>query len=215
MRPEDPAASPSPRPNFMAVTTRPAGSGENILARLERGSTGAAVRRAGWTRKAKFAASAAAAATALLACLMIGLTQATYQGQRDVPMIVAQPVPAEPAGVSEPLEAPPFEPASLEPIPVLPMLADVIEKAPAMPAARRPAQVHRTPRHAARSPIKTSPAPVKAAEASVEADVALLSAVLIHAPRHSAERARAQAKCKLDKNCPLTGPLPAMLQATE
>jgi hypothetical protein len=135
------------------------------------------------------------------------------------------------------VEAPP-DPSSLEPIPVLPMLADVIEKAPATPAARtahRPIRPVATPtpapaRSAATVAAKAGSAhgprvnlapPVvgKGADAAIDNDIALLSAILIHAPRHRAERARAEEKCKTDKKCsmsgPLPGPLPALLHAGE
>lgn len=122
----------------------------------------------------------------------------------------------------------PLEPASLEPIPVLPMLADVVEKAPAAPAPRAAARTPRArPGPAAQTKGSAStmpragerhgalPAPTaNSADPAVDGDIALLSAILLHAPRHSAERAKAEAKCRLDKHCTWAGPLSALLQAT-
>lgn len=51
-------------------------------------------------------------------------------------------------------------------------------------------------------------------EATLDGDVALLSAILLHAPRHSAERARAAATCNKDKKC-TSAPLPALLDIGE
>lgn len=126
---------------------------------------------------------------------------------------------------------PALDPNSLEPIPVLPVLADVVEKAPAAPAPPAKPPRPRPASHAPHAPAVHARAATevaaakakatakanagKAADSAVETDVALLSAILLHAPRHSAERARAEAKCKADKNCTLTGPLPALLKATE
>lgn len=153
--------------------------------------------------------------------------QATADGESE-PRLDARIDP-----VIHPALDPALDPNSLEPIPVLPMLADVVEKAPAAPAPAPPAKPPR-PRPASHAPhapavharaaaevaaAKAKATPKtnagKAADSAVETDVALLSAILLHAPRHSAERARAEAKCKADKNCTLTGPLPALLKATE
>jgi hypothetical protein len=124
----------------------------------------------------------------------------------------------------------PVDVNSLEPIPVLPMLADVVEKAPAAPAAPVAQAVTPAPRAAPRSvrphtapratashagvPRPAQEKPAKVADAAIDSDVALLSAILMHAPRHSAERARAEAKCKDDKKCTVS-PLPALIKATE
>ncbi|WP_426114713.1 hypothetical protein [Massilia sp. PWRC2] len=117
------------------------------------------------------------------------------------------------------------EAASLEPIPVLPMLADVVEQAPAAPAPHVAARTTRTrpapvakgmqaaTARAAERPGTPPPPPVNGQDAANDTDVALLSAILLHAPRHSAERAKAEAKCRVDKNCTWSGPLPALLQA--
>lgn len=240
----------------MSATRRPAGAGDNILARLERSGGGSAPRP--WSRAARTGAVLAALITAALAWLMVGLTHDQLQGQREAQVVIlatpeapaearvasqieprvelrpeatadGAPAPRLDARIDPALE-PALDPNSLEPIPVLPMLADVVEKAPAAPAPPPPARPPRphpashAPAAHARAATEVAAAKAKAtaranagkaADSAVETDVALLSAILLHAPRHSAERARAEAKCKADKHCTLTGPLPALLKATE
>lgn len=255
MRPTDEHQTPSTRPNFMTATKRVGGSGENILARLDRSDHAA---RPSWTHATKGALVGALLATVALIWMLINFTQDKLQGQRAAPVIVATPMteaavparvelPAEPsleaqaaaqveaalearhgalpAHAEKPLEAP-AEALSLEPIPDLPMLADVVEKAPAAPT--RPTRPARARANQAAPAAKSNGAMTARAgeragappatggtgqEGAVDSDVALLSALLLHAPRHSAERAKAEAKCRLDKNCTWVGPLPALLQA--
>ncbi|WP_426195176.1 hypothetical protein [Massilia sp. DWR3-1-1] len=225
----------------MSATRRPAGNGDNILARLERsGGNGG---RGTWSGPARAAALAGVLATAALVWLLIGLTQDKLQERREAQVVVVTPTPVEPPASAKPeaaldtareapvarqVEAPP-DPTSLEPIPVLPMLADVVEKAPAAPPARAPHRPTATPPPARSAPTVAAKAgsahgprvnlapPVagKGADAAIDNDVALLSAILIHAPRHRAERARAEEKCKTDKKCTMAGPLPALLHAGE
>lgn len=221
MRNADDHPTPSPRPNFIASTRRPlAAPGESILARLDRDGDGAALRRSGRRRKTTLAA--VVVMSLALSWMLAGPGQDDAPGARDAPVLVATPAPAEP--VAQPLPATVVhstpetraasDPQSLEPVPVLPMLADVVEKAPAASAPRPATRPQRTTAQPLRARAHSKPAGV-AADSGVETDVAFLSAILIHAPRHSAERARAEAKCKADNHCPLDGPLPALLKAVE
>ena len=235
MRPTDEHQTPSTRPNFTSAKSRPATAGDNILARLER--SGANPASTPWSRTVKLGLAGGVALALGLAWCLAGLYQDAVPDHREAQVMVATPTPLEPAPLEQApelasdMQAPAalaqpstparadatVDPQSLEPVPVLPMLADVVEKAPAAPAAPavrtapRPSQRHGASGHTRAS----RPAPNdKGIDGSVDGDVALLSAILIHAPRHSAERARAEAKCKEDKKC-VTGPLPALLKATE
>ena len=239
MRPTDEHQTPSTRPSFMASTGRPAPASDNILARLDRNGGGTA--RTPWSRTAKIGVAGALLLTLALTWLLIGLTQENLEARREAQVVVAMPTEtqtaaapaqAEPApapaaeiALDNPAQAPApaaLEPASLEPVPVLPMLADVVEKAPAAPAPRAAPRPHPrqartgTPRPSGKAGATPQAAPAAVgADPATENDVALLSAILLHSPRHRAERARAEAKCNLDKKCTVAGPLPALLKATE
>lgn len=150
--------------------------------------------------------------------------QVEAEVQAQVDAALAPRPAAQPAAALAPVD-PQLEAASLEPIPVLPMLTDVVETAPAAPAPRaaarptraRPAPaakgMHAATARAAERPGAPPPPPASGHDAASDTDIALLSAILLHAPRHSAERAKAEAKCRTDKNCTWSGPLPALLQA--
>lgn len=218
MRPADEHPMPSSRPNLMTTARHAHGAaGTNILARLDRDSEGAAARRTRWPRRLTLAAGGAALSVALVWTLL-GVGR---DNPHDAPAFVASPSaseavePAEIAASLPPAAVALPDPASLEPIPVLPMLADVVEKAPTAPAVRAPSRPQRSVARAPRAAMQRPRAAVSADDTDVESDVALLSAVLIQAPRHSAERARAESRCKRDKKCSFSDPVPALLQAVE
>lgn len=89
-------------------------------------------------------------------------------------------------------------------------------------AARKTAPAHAAkapPRPvvaAAARPKKAAPAPVAAPEPAVDSDVALLSAIILHANRHAGERAQIEAaRCGAGKKCaPAPDPLTS-LKATD
>lgn len=240
MRPTDGHQTPTTRPSFTSATGRPAARSENILARLERKADGAGPR---WPVGARRAAVGAAAGAALLALVaLLTPTPERLQVHGAAPLVVATPLPLpESAGelstegasqadseaaqqmaaaAAAPTAAmPAIDTLPLEPSPVLPMLADVAATTPAAPLPRKskPAPLA----HAARpGPVQNTLAPAprrerNGGEPGVDSDVALLSAILIHAPRHSAERARIEANCNIDKKCPLNSGLPALLKAAD
>jgi hypothetical protein len=218
VRPTDEHQSQSTRPNFMSATRRPAGSSDNILARLERGG---GARRHGWSRKAKAGTVAGAVLILALVWLVLSLAQDNLQvhSPRDVvvtavaPSAVPAAAPAASSNTLEPAVAVKFDPPAADADDALveptltppPLLAEVVEapvpvKAPAPPrvvAVSKPAPA-KAPRTA---PVRSAPPARPSAVPVVDSDVALLSAILINTPRHSAERARAEAACNNDKKC--------------
>lgn len=231
MRPTDEHQSPSTRPNFMSAARHSAGSSDNILARLERGSH---PRRRLWSRK-KIAGGVAGAAVMLsLVWLLAGLAQENLQVHSPREVIVTAVTPTAPertataahtATIANPaesdlslepavtmkIEAPAVgaDDALVEPtLTPLPLLAEVVEApAPAPLKQARPASRPAAPAKAAPKPPRVAaargapPSRGATADASIDNDVALLSAILINAPRHSAERARTEAACSKDKKC--------------
>jgi hypothetical protein len=110
-----------------------------------------------------------------------------------------------------------------------PLLADVEAAPPVAALAVKPARppiktvsLNSAPRIAAPTAAKVlravpakAPPPVRPApDPSIDSDVALLSAILIAAPRHSAERARSEAACNNDKKCQ-QAVLPSLLKTTD
>lgn len=240
MRPTDEHQSPSTRPNFMSSARRPAGSPDNILARLE---LGRAPRRRLWPT-GKIAGTAAGALALLgLAWLLAGMAQDSLQVHqaREVvvtavaPTVAAAPtssVQAEQEALLEPRAPVQFDPVAVdadatlvEPtLTPLPLLAEVVEApasaaGPAKAARRAPrptAAAKSAAPKVARAPVPRPAATgrIGAAEAALENDVALLSAILINTPRHSAERARAEAACNNDKKCQ-SGAAASLLKTTD
>ena len=134
------------------------------------------------------------------------------------PMVMLKPAP----------EAAPAKPAALpEPAPA-PKPKRAVKSAPAKPAAKappvkiavvkpvpvRPVVAAAPPPRPKKSPAAT--ATVAPEAAVVDSDVALLSAIIMHSSRHSAERAQQEAaRCGAGKKCPpQTGPM-STLKATD
>lgn len=90
----------------------------------------------------------------------------------------------------------------------------VAKPAASKAVAAKPAAVapHKTAVAAAARPKKPAPAPAAAPEPPVDSDVALLSAIILHASRHAGERAQLEAaRCGAGKKCaPAPDPLTSM-----
>ena len=116
----------------------------------------------------------------------------------------AAPAPAPRTAAAKPAKPAPKRLAAARPAP-----------ARAVTAAARPAS---PPRFAAVPARQKKPAPAasQAAESSaVDSDVALLSAIIMHASRHSSERAQMEAaSCGAGKKCPPSDSFPS-LKATD
>lgn len=228
MRPTDEHQSPSTRPNFMAASRRPAGPSDNILARLERGGERA---RRRWSRAAMLASVGVVALTTGFIWILSGLAQDNLQVHPAREVIVTATPPqaapsAEPASAPRPeVRAPDAEELLVEPTLTPPPLLAEVETPPAAPLAVKPPRAPMkttaltgAPRLAAskaRPAIpKAAPPSHQAAEPGIDGDVALLSAILIAAPRHSAERARSEAACNDDKKCQQSI-VPSLLKTTD
>ncbi len=218
MRPTDENQHGSTRPNLVSGTRRPTGGEDNILARLERdGAHGAAGGSIGGGRRALFA----------LGCLMVlglvgTLSWLAYQNAttRRVLPGAAIPVPVqtaldpgahivpaqqlavrvEGAGQIEAPAAVKTDEAAVPPL-VLAPAERLTEAKPApviasaRPAPRQAVAARKAPTVAAAVP-KTEPQ-------QVDSDVALLSAIIMHASSHAAERAQLDAQaCAQGKKCP-------------
>jgi hypothetical protein len=122
------------------------------------------------------------------------------------PMVMLKPaaaVPAKPAAtVAKPAAAAPAKPAAARVAPPRPAIkTQPARPAPVKVAATAPAKPVAT---AAPRPKKAVPAPAtaKPETAAVDSDVALLSAIIMHASRHADERARIEAQtCPPGKKC--------------
>ncbi|MDB5933191.1 MAG: hypothetical protein JWQ01_535 [Massilia sp.] len=122
------------------------------------------------------------------------------------PMVMLKPAPA----AATPKAAAPAPARAAAPKPAAraqpERIAAAVKPTPARPPARALAV---TPRSVAAVPVtartkKPAPAPAAAApeSAPVDSDVALLSAIIMHASRHSAERAQMEAaRCGAGKKC--------------
>jgi hypothetical protein len=131
------------------------------------------------------------------------------------PMVMLKPAPT-PAAVKVPAPAPLRAPAP-RPVakPQPERIAAAVKPPPARPQARLPAPA---PRSVAAAPVTARPKkqlPTAAPEAApIDSDVALLSAIIMHASRHAAERAQMEAaRCGAGKKCVSTE-LPS-LKATD
>lgn len=215
MRPADENQHPSKRPNLFASSRRTSRGDDNILARLERGMSGQPAH-------ARLRRSSRAVIVGV-ALLMLGLTGTMAIMTRD-----NSPAPRTvdvntPALLINTTQLPPalHAPAAIveEAAPALALLPPA-EVAPA--AVSHPAPLH-TPVHRvragksvprARAPAKpqvaaSKAAPAKAtvarparlaAVAETDPDVAILTVILSHTPRHSGKRGAARA-CSADKPC--------------
>ena len=110
--------------------------------------------------------------------------------------------PAKPAAAPKRAAKPTRAPASIAPVQTL------AAAALARPAPSRP---HNAVPVRPRKPAPAAAAPV--ADTAADSDVALLSAILMHANRHADERAQMEAatRCGVGKKCPL----PSDLKATD
>jgi hypothetical protein len=134
------------------------------------------------------------------------------------PMVMLQPAPetapAPPAAVRAPAPAPkravksaPAKPAAKAP----PVRPAVVKIAVVKPVPARPVVAAAPPRP--KKPAATASAAQE--PAVVDSDVALLSAIIMHASRHSAERAQQEAaRCGAGKKCPPQAD-PSPLKATD
>jgi hypothetical protein len=118
----------------------------------------------------------------------------------------AEPLPPVRVAAAKPTAKPlpPTRIAAAKPAakttPAKPSTAPSRPASPAVSAPPRPviALAPARPKKAA-----VAPAPAKAEPAAVDSDVALLSAIIMHASRHSAERAQIEAaQCGAGKKCP-------------
>lgn len=158
--------------------------------------------------------------------------------QGPAPVKTAPPVKMA-AAVSKPVQQPSAKMAALTPAPRGAPARPAAKSTPPKSAAARPAASPARPALAAATPaparlavatpqsrpvVATAPArkktasaaaPAKAEAAAVDSDVALLSAIIMHASRHSAERAQIEAaQCGPGKKCPQSEAA-AALKATD
>jgi hypothetical protein len=215
-------------------TRRPAGGEDNILARLERdGVHGTAGGSTAGGRRALFALGC------LVVLGLVGtLTWLAYQNATTKRVLPGAAVSAAPAASALPVPAQaaldPSEqivpahqltapadsvsqteaPASVKPdeagVPTLVLLP------PERRADAKPAPVIAAPQAAARALVAARKAPPvlaagpKAEPQQVDTDVALLSAIIMHASSHAAERAQLEAQaCAQGKKCPARAEAPA------
>lgn len=218
MRPADEHQGKPTRPNFMSASRHSGAGHDNILARLERGS---GRQEAGWSMTGKVGAGGAVLFTLLLLWLLTFLTRERQQVHAATPVAIVMPAPVAPIAVADPpAVAPAPASASVEIaayVPIVPAALTRIAPAPppAMMIARnvRPApSAARQPRTAqARVPTRAGHGQAQGAartagasrdgDNGIDKDVALLSAILLHSPRHSAERMKAERRCNGDKTC--------------
>ena len=199
MRPSDENQNGSTRPNLMSSSRRPAASGDGILASLERGPSAARTHRS-WLI---IGGTAAAVLTLMIAWLAYGNATSV----RALPPSAIKR-PAAPAHSAEPSSRTamvmlPADERARAPVEALPKEERLSRPPPvargiaAKPVAT-PRQAARTSKPAvARPKVRTvaaqkQKAPSPTASPEVDSDVALLSAILAHSPRHAAERARQQ-----------------------
>lgn len=129
------------------------------------------------------------------------------------PMVMLKPAPETPVKpAAAPAPAP--KPAAMR-VPAKPTAtkAPPVKIALVKPAPARPVVVAAPPPRPKKPAAKATSAPEPAA---VDSDVALLSAIIMHASRHSAERVQQEAaRCGAGKKCPSQADSLSTLKATD
>lgn len=233
MRPSDENQHGSTRPNLMSARRRAAGNDDKILAKLERGTPAGAARHSAASSVAWLGAGGCAIAVLIGALVWVAYVNATTP--RPLPLARSKPFPisqaapeARPSAPERVEQAAPVQLAAAvildEPVEhylAPPKPAAAVNKpapraiAPARAATLRPASYAAQPVKPARSVAtrgrsKASQVAAQAsAEPMVDSDVALISAIVAHLPRHSAEGGQTEAASACDnatdpgKKCPV------------
>lgn len=216
MRPSDENQHGSTRPNLMSARRRAAGNDDKILAKLERGTPAGVARHSAATSVAWLGAGGCAIAVLIAALVWVAYVNATTP--RPLPLVRSKPFPisqaapeARPSAPERVEQAAPVQLAAVildEPVehylPPPKPAAAVNKPAPrataqARAATLRPAGYTVQPVKPARSVATRgrSKASQVAAQASaepvVDSDVALISAIVAHLPRHAAEGGQTEA----------------------
>jgi len=227
VRPTDENQAPSMRPNLMSPKRERTSGEDSILAMLERGPLRrrGAARGASSLRVACYGASAVVvlSLTGALVWLAAGNDSRRLAAERTAdagPAVVrvalsadaAPPtrtgsaaviVDQQPAGVPplRMLKPAPATPAKTPPTPAKPAIkpAPTPVASAVTPRPRPPAVVRNVPRAAAAKVQRTAPA--RTAEAPVDPDVALISAVIVHANGHAPENTQMTELLCPNDNC--------------
>lgn len=235
MRPSDENQHGSTRPNLMSARRRAAGNDDKILAKLERGTPAGVARHSAATSVAWLGAGGCAIAVLIGALIWVAYVNATTP--RPLPLARSKPFPISQAAPEARQSAPERIEQAAAPAPVQLAAAVILDEpvehylpppkpaaavnkpaprvtAPARAATLRPASYTAQPVKPARGVTRArSKASQVAAQASAEpvldSDVALLSAIVAHLPRHSAEGGQTEAASACDnatdpgKKCPV------------
>lgn len=230
MRPSDENQHGSTRPNLMSARRRAAGNDDKILAKLERGTPAGVARHSAATSVAWLGAGGCAIAVLIGALVWVAYVNATTP--RPLPLVRSKPFPISQAAPEARQAAPERAEQAAAPAPVQLAAALILDEAvehylpPPKPAA---AATKPAPRATALRQAGYTPQPVKPARSSstrgrskasqvaapasaepvLDSDVALLSAIVAHLPRHSAEGGQTESAAACDnatdpgKKCPV------------
>jgi len=236
VRPSDENQHGSTRPNLMSARRRAAGNDDKILAKLERGTPAGVARHSAATSVAWLGAGGCAIAILIGALVWVAYVNATTP--RPLPLARSKPFPISQAAPEARPSAPERVEQAAAPAPVQLAAAVILDEpvehylAPPKPAAavNKPAPRASAPARAAtlrpasysaqaakpgrsvatRGRSKASQGTAQAsAEPVLDSDVALISAIVAHLPRHSAEGGQTEAASACDnatdpeKKCPV------------